>query len=154
MIRPFVSIAAVVLTAASCRADAPVAIDAALAPAKLAPGAKAVLTLTLKIAPNFHIYANDPGDKFAVPTSFEAAAVSGAKNAIALGRPAFPAPQIVDGLNIHEGTVVVKVPVTVPKSTKAGLYTLSGKVRYQACNQSSCLPPTSVPVSAILTVGR
>jgi len=50
-----------------------------------------------------------------------------------------------EGLRIYEGTVVLKA--VAPAGTLAGGKAVAGSVRAQACDDESCLPPASLPVT-------
>jgi len=53
---------------------------------------------------------------------------------------------------VFSGEIYVKASLTVPKGTPLGEQTLRGKLTYQACSVSSCLPPETIPLSISLTV--
>jgi DsbC/DsbD-like thiol-disulfide interchange protein len=71
---------------------------------------------------------------------------------IALGTPAYPAPQrtaSVPGLPdfpAYQDTLAVRVPVTVPSSPDWSTREVEGVLEYQACDARRCLPPASLPV--------
>ena len=125
------------------------ASSAALAPARVAPGGKTVLLLTLQMKNDYHIYDPKPGDEFSIPTSFAPIKVPG----VTYGTPVFPAPKLMGKQRVHGGKVVIKIPVTVAKSAK-GTLKIGGAVKLQACNERGCLPPFTLPLSAALTVGK
>ncbi len=119
-----------------------------LAPVKIAPGGKTVLTFTIPMKPGYHIYDAKPGTDIGLPTVFTPQAVAGVK----YGAPIFPKPTIHDGTRIHEGVVVIKVPVTVAKNAK-GMVNVGGGLKVQACNESGCLPPFTLKLGAPLIIG-
>jgi Disulphide bond corrector protein DsbC len=49
-------------------------------------------------------------------------------------------------LSVYEGTVLVGAVFQVGRAAHPGIYSLQGKLGYQACNDHACLPPASVPV--------
>ena len=50
------------------------------------------------------------------------------------------------------GEILVKGTVVFPENTPQGEHVLKGKISYQACSASSCLPPEKVPLSISLHV--
>lgn len=117
----------------------------------VAPSQKGMLTVNVKIAPGWHIYANKPGDEYAVPTVVEVRSGKG----VAFGAPAYSAPTAGDGgTKIHADTLTVSVPFVVASGTPAGRMVVNGVLKSQGCNDSSCLPPSKVDFKATLVVGK
>jgi hypothetical protein len=55
-------------------------------------------------------------------------------------------------LNVYSGSVTLKMKLTAQDAAPIGATTIPITLRYQACNNSACLPPVKVPVSAQLQV--
>jgi hypothetical protein len=55
-------------------------------------------------------------------------------------------------LSVYEGKFVVGTLLYAGKTVAPGVYTLKGKISYQACNDHACLAPTSVPLALSITV--
>jgi len=55
-------------------------------------------------------------------------------------------------LSVYTGTVNLSLPITVPDSTHAGVYTLHTEISYQACNDRACFPPRKLPVDLTVKV--
>lgn len=53
---------------------------------------------------------------------------------------------------VLSGDILVKGTLHLPADTPAGEHVLKGKISYQACSVSSCLPPENIPLSITLTV--
>jgi DsbC/DsbD-like thiol-disulfide interchange protein len=120
-----------------------------LAPAKVKPGGKSVLTFTIPMKGGYHIYDAKPGTDIGIPTSFTPQAVPG----ITYGAPIFPKPTLFEGKSrVHEGVVVIKVPVMVAKTAK-GMLNVGGGLKVQACNATGCLPPFTLKLTAPLIIG-
>jgi DsbC/DsbD-like thiol-disulfide interchange protein len=131
--------------------------DIKVAPASVAPGSKATVTLTLALRPGFHINANKPDSDMQIPTEIELAAP--AKTAgVTLGKAVFPAPKVIKfsysdkPLKVYEEALTVTVPVTVGKTAPAGKVPIKGKLHYQGCNDTACFPPATLDFSGTLTV--
>lgn len=123
-------------------------VTATVAPTKLVPGSTATLTVTVKLTEGFHIYSPQPGDEYAIPTSLVLTKAPG----VVYGKPVWPKSTKIEKTNVYEGTATITVPVTIAKSAK-GSIKVGGVLKAQGCNATGCLPPASVPVSAVLTVG-
>jgi len=140
-------------------AGKPVTVTAAVVkPERLMAGGKATLTITVAIAPGFHVNGNKPDDENAVPTVLELDAPPKGKG-ISFGRPVYPEPKMVPvgyspkPIRAYDGTIVLSVPiVTDAKVVRPGRAVISGQLRYQSCNATSCFRPTSAPISASFTV--
>jgi thiol:disulfide interchange protein DsbD len=53
---------------------------------------------------------------------------------------------------LFSGEILVRGTLALPEDTPHGEHVLKGKISYQACSVSSCLPPESIPLSISLTV--
>lgn len=109
-------------------------------------GKQATVTVKIDVAPEWHIWANKPGDENAIPTVIEVKASGNAK----VGKIVYPAghPYPAGG-KIYEGATTVTIPVTL--ATATGKSTLSLTIRAQGCNATSCLPPVSLPLTVAIS---
>jgi DsbC/DsbD-like thiol-disulfide interchange protein len=112
------------------------------------------LAILAQVAAGFHINDHKPTLDYLIPTKlsiepgdqFTVKSVSYPK-----GTPVKFA--FNDGpLSVYEGQVIVGVLLQAGKTVPPGTYTLKTKFSYQACNDHSCLAPTSVPVPLTLKV--
>lgn len=56
-------------------------------------------------------------------------------------------------LAVYDGDVVILSEVQIPEGTPQGTFSIQGSLRYQACNDSQCLPPVTTKAEIQLTVG-
>jgi len=56
-------------------------------------------------------------------------------------------------LAVYAGDVVILTELRVPEGTPQGSFPVRASLRYQACNESQCLPPVTATAEAKLTVG-
>ena len=120
---------------------------------------RVVLTVEVSIAPGFHVYGQPAGDGL-TPLSIEIDAIDGLK----VGPARWPSPRRVtcsgfnDGLWVYESVVRGTVPLTFAAAPGGGDHMIGLIVRYQACDDASCLVPSSlqlrVPVRETALVGR
>ena len=132
-----------------------VTASATAVPASVKAGGAGVLTVALQIKEGFHIYSAAPGSPDFIPTTATGDKASG----IVWGKAQFAPAQSVTmaaispkPVMVYESKTVVKLPYTVAKTAKPGKITLKATVECQACNDSVCFPPQSLPVSAEVTV--
>ena len=118
-------------------------------PARLAPGAPAQLTITLDIPDGCHIQSHAPRERFLIPTVLEVDAVGD----VNVGPPVYPAPVVERfewtpvELDVYRGRVDIEVPMEVG-ALAAGGTTITGRLRYQACTSTACLPPIQHAIAA------
>jgi hypothetical protein len=119
------------------RDDEPVSVQVALEPGPV--DGRRILTVTVTIAPGYHVYAEPTPPGF-VPLSVRLAPAS----ATVAGPPAWPPAErltiedLPDEFWVYHGTVVGRLPIEV----RSGV--VEGEVAYQACTEVACYLPTSV----------
>ena len=53
---------------------------------------------------------------------------------------------------LFSGEIMVRAILTLPEDTPQGEHVVKGKISYQACSASSCLPPGNLPLSVSIRV--
>jgi DsbC/DsbD-like thiol-disulfide interchange protein len=129
---------------------------AKLAPraAKPVPGGLVTVQVLLEIEPGWHIYANPAGDESARPTvvGFEP------KTPVTVLGVDYPpgTPTQFGGPDTlaltYEPKVTVPVRLQLKEEVAPGVLELKMQVKFQACNDSSCLPPATLTLPVKLTV--
>lgn len=110
------------------------------------------LNVELAVVPGFHVYGS-PASEGLVPLAVELAPLDG----VEIGAAAWPAPHPFrpEGptfeLLVHEGVVRGSLPLTFSGAPGAGDRLLQVTIRYQACNESSCFPPTSAQLELLVS---
>ncbi len=107
------------------------------------------IELRFQVDPGLHINSHEPHDELLVPTKLQ----------FAPSGPKLVAEEYPDGVPLHldvgtgetlstyQGEFRVRLRVIAPK----GGSSLTGTLRYQACDQHSCFPPRSLPVQLNIT---
>jgi hypothetical protein len=110
---------------------------------------KTLVSLNFRVAPGFHINSNMPKSEFLIPTSLK----MDLPTDIVLGKIDYPAGQDLsfpfspdETLNVYSGDFTITVAVHPLKSVSPGKYVMHGTLRYQACDNSQCFPPKTLPV--------
>ncbi len=103
------------------------------------------LAVELSVDPGWHVNTNDPGSEFSVPTTLEWKLPAGWETP----KVEYPKGRSITfdfsdtPIHVWEDTVVLVARGTVPAGAE-GPADLEVVVTAQACNNSSCLPPTPV----------
>jgi hypothetical protein len=117
------------------------------------------LTVEVSLAPGFHVYGAPAGDGL-TPVAIEIEPVPGLEVGPARwpGPRRFDRPGFNDGLWVHDGVVRGTVSLTFAAAPGGGDHVLGITLRYQACDDASCLVPSSlrlqIPVHEAPLVGR
>jgi len=112
-----------------------------------AGNAEAVVELT--IAPGWHVNAHTPRDEFLVPTTLEVEPPPGQKAAeVSWPEPVERTLAISPGkaLLLYEGRV--RLSAGLSGTAASGAPPLRARLRFQACNDSTCLPPKTLELTA------
>lgn len=117
-------------------------------PIALEPGMQVEVSLQIRIRSDYHINSNKPAEEYLIPTRliWDAAPLV-VKNVI------YPEAEIVtyefsdEPLSVYSGTILFKTSFAVPVQVPASFTELKGQLRYQACNDKECLPPTTLEVN-------
>jgi DsbC/DsbD-like thiol-disulfide interchange protein len=100
--------------------------------------------VVLEIPDGYHVNANKPLGKYAIPTTVNIEAPKG----VTISPIVFPRAVVRklkatnnESLAVYEGRAVMRFNVTVPANYSDGWLNFKAKVRYQSCNDDVCFPP-------------
>jgi len=118
-------------------------------------GAAVDAKLPLQLRPGYHVQSNTPTDKYLIPLRLtwnpgplEPMAVT------------YPKPQMEKYAfsempqSVFSGNFDLITKFKVPPNAIAGPTAITGKLRYQACNDNMCLPPKTMDVSLQVDIAR
>jgi thiol:disulfide interchange protein DsbD len=124
------------------------------------PGSRSVIAVTLSMDDHYHI--NPDIDRLPEDTTLIATSVTFKElpAGVRVGMVQYPEPIMVkvnytgqvEDLPAYEGDVTLYVPVTIGDDVPAGTYDVTAAVRFQSCNETSCLFPATANVTTTLTV--
>ena len=132
-----------------------------LARPKAARGGQTGLDILLEVAPGWHINAHQPTESYLIPTEVQLTLPPGVStDTINYPLPERKAFAFAQGkqLLVYEGQLAIRTALHVPADFSGIRIGIEAKLRYQACNDSTCLPPATagaelvVPVSATIGV--
>lgn len=127
------------------------------AAAAVARGGELPVTVEAVIATGWHINSHQPTEKFLVPTTLTLQLPEGV-SAAAVEYPSAKTMRFAFAgdleLRVYEGTVPLRTTIRVPAAFAGDAVTIDAALRYQACDDTTCLPPASVRASLAVPVGE
>ncbi len=147
---PLILLATASLSFAQTPGKAPT-LSMAAVPLVTAQRAKATMVnLDFRIPAGYHINSNTPKSEFLIPTALK----MDLPTDIILGKIEYPAGEDRsfpfspdEKLSVYSGDFTIAVAVHPLHSVVPGKYEMRGVLRYQACDNSACFPPKSLPVN-------
>jgi suppressor for copper-sensitivity B len=118
-------------------------------------GAPARVAALVTIEHGWHVNSHKPSFEYLIPTVLDLTLPAGWPQETVK----YPAAKMKTfsfepkPLAVYDGDVVMLAAVQVPKGVKKGTYPVSASLRYQACNDTQCLPPVTAEARIELTVG-
>jgi hypothetical protein len=119
---------------------------------RLKAGEDVSIPLKVVIRPGYHINSDTPAESYLIPTR-----LTWNDAGLKVKGVEYPEAEVVNyefsekPLSVFSGSITVRSTLAVPDPIPAGLTELSGKLRYQACNDKACLPPVTVDVKVPVT---
>jgi hypothetical protein len=120
-------------------------------------GASSPITMEFRVAPGYHINSNKPKSELLLPTVVSLNVPTN----VSVAKVAYPAGEELtfpfspdEKLSVYTGDFTVKAMVVTTKVTPRGTYRVHGNLRYQACDNRACYPPTNIPLSFDVTVAK
>lgn len=121
---------------------------------KLPAGGSCDVAILLEVAEGWHVYSNPAAASWQIPTTLTVTSQNGTK----LSQTLYPSGDKMtfqgDEIAVYEGRVLLFATLSVPESAAGQTENLSFELKYQPCNSSTCLAPTTskkpgaVPVTA------
>lgn len=118
--------------------------------AEVPAGKPAVVELRFRVDEGFHVNSHTPKDELLIPTVLKLNIADGVKvldQNYPKGLPFRLAVGDGETLDVYQGEFRVQLRVVLPK----GQSTLTGGLRYQACDNAACFPPKTLPVNIVMT---
>jgi DsbC/DsbD-like thiol-disulfide interchange protein len=117
------------------------------------PGATVASALKVTLRPGYHVNSNTPSDEYLIPLR-----LTWNSGAVESTGFTFPKPQMEKyafsdkPLSVFTGDFEIITHFKVPAKAAPGPSTLTGKLRYQACNNTMCLTPKTIDVSLAVEI--
>ncbi|MDA2932799.1 thioredoxin family protein [Acidobacteria bacterium AH-259-D05] len=120
-----------------------VGIETALSVDRVHPGSSFQVAVIANLEEGWHINAHQPTLEYLIPTELTLEPIEG----VTFGEIQYPEGVRLQfafaeqELDVYEGRVVIRFPVTLAPSNSPGQKVIQGNLRYQACNDQICLAP-------------
>jgi hypothetical protein len=118
----------------------------------VAAGKASPITLHFRIASGLHINSHTPSEDYLIPTTFSIPDGAGVR----LDKADYPAGIFITlpddpktKLSVYSGDFSVQARIV----SLPGSHLIEARLHYQACNDTQCLPPKTIPV-AIDVIGK
>ncbi len=112
------------------------------------------VAVVAEIRNGYHINANKPADEFLIPTTLTAQLPNGLRQVGTV----YPPQQSLKfsfsqtPLLVYTGRAPVFLQMEAEMDAPLGATTIPVVLRYQACNDSTCLPPVKIPISVTVQI--
>ena len=110
-------------------------------------GATFEARLPMELKPGYHVNSNTPSEEYLIPLK-----LTWTPSTLGAGEITFPKPKMESfsfskvPLSVFTDHFSIVTKFKVPASAAIGPLTLTGKLRFQACNTKMCLPPRTIDV--------
>src|SRR5712692_3135362 len=105
--------------------------------------------IVMEIPSGYHVNANRPLGKYAIPTVLKIEVPRG----VTVGPVIYPRSLVRrlkavnnEPLAVYEGRAILRFNLTVPANYQGGEVVLKARLRYQSCNDEVCFPPKNQDV--------
>jgi DsbC/DsbD-like thiol-disulfide interchange protein len=121
---------------------------------KVPAGSPFDVAIVVAIQSGYHMNSHKPTESYLIPTEITMGAAPGFKEE----KTTYPDGQMMqfqfskEKLSVYSGQVTLRARIQSQPDAATGEVTLPFTLRFQACNQSACLPPTKVSVPVKLQV--
>lgn len=114
------------------------------------PGATVDQVLKVTVRDGYHVNSDKPKDEFIIPLRLTWTGPLNVKEVV------FPKAEEIDvngqKLTVFTGSFPIRTQLSIPANTPKGKSTVTGKLRYQACNNEMCLRPMTVDIELPVTI--
>ena len=114
------------------------------------------VAVVVNISEGYHMNSHKPRDSYLIPTTLTPQLPAG----FTLADTLYPTGQLKKfpfspdkALDVYSSSVTLRLRLTAGATAPIGTTNIPMTLRYQACNNSACLPPVKLPVSVSLQVG-
>lgn len=112
------------------------------------------IAVVMNIRQGFHVNAREKSEEYLIATDLKAQFPLGFTG----GEVVYPKGELETftfskkPLNVYQGTVILRLPVNALATAPLGEQHIPLRLRYQACSTELCLPPTTLPLGAVVSI--
>jgi len=114
-------------------------------------GATVKQTLRVSVLPGLHVNSDKPKDEYLIPLK-----LTWTGGPLETKSVSYPKPEDIkvggQELAVFTGSFGIETEFKVPENAPAGTTNMTGKLRYQACNNEMCFRPASTEVKLPVSV--
>lgn len=113
------------------------------------------VAVVVRIMPGFHMNANKVSEQYLIPTTLTPSVLPAGFKEISTSYPEGKTLKLSFSdtpLSVYTGSFTVRMKLSSAANAQLGKQALLFSLRYQACNDTACLPPVKIPVSAAVEV--
>ncbi len=126
-----------------------------LAPVQAKAGSTVIAKLPLQMRPGYHTNSNTPSDPYLIPLKLTWNPGPLEAVSVMYPKPAMEKYSFSDKpLSVFSGNFDLSTTFKVPANAIPGPTAVTGKLRYQACNDSMCLAPKTIDVRLQVDIVR
>lgn len=103
--------------------------------------------VSVGLQPGYHVNSHTPSEDYLIPLR-----LTWDESLLKAQQTTYPKPEFrkysfsEKPLAVYTGAFEIQTRFEVPSTAPLGMAVISGKLRYQACNDSMCLPPRTVEI--------
>ena len=118
-------------------------------------GGTAKVTLSVLVDQGFHVNSDKPTDKYLIPLRLTWNAGTLESKDVTFPKPEMAKlPFSEKPVSIFSGSFQIVSQFKVPRETGPGPAAVTGKLRYQACNDHECLTPRTLDVNIPVEISK
>jgi thiol:disulfide interchange protein DsbD len=107
----------------------------------------------VQLREGYHVNSDKPADSYLIPLRFTWPAGPAQPIELRLPAPKMEKFEFSDKpVSVFDGEFKAAAKFRIAADAKPGLSKLAGKLRYQACNMTTCLPPRTLDVTVPLEI--
>jgi DsbC/DsbD-like thiol-disulfide interchange protein len=124
--------------------------------ASVAPGGEARLALKVTLPPKVHVQSDKPSDPSLIPTVLTLDLPKGLSVSQTVYPKSEPLKQegVRDPLSVFGSEFTIRILLKVARDVAPGALVVPGRLRYQACDETTCFPPATAEAKWSLQVRR
>ncbi|GAB6282851.1 MAG: protein-disulfide reductase DsbD [Ignavibacterium sp.] len=121
---------------------------------KIYSGSEIKFAIKVKIDSSWHINSNRPNEDFLIPTEIKISS----NNYVSLAKTIYPKGEDLKfsfndkPLSVYEDEIIIGGIIKISKDIPLGEHKINFTLNYQACNNSTCLPPNELNDSLIINI--
>lgn len=128
----------------------PVTATMVARPERISAGETADLLVSVRIAPGHYVHAASDADTTFAPVTVDVELPEAVE---AVGAWEFPSPQSAkNGEHVYRDSLLLRRTLKVPADALPRTHQLTGRVRYQVCNEELCWPLATIEATARLEI--